>query len=200
MPECIVADSSFYCCFESDIRKQEDLVLLLMKYDFFIGQNIKNEIPESLFDCDEFIDSIFFLEENFFELVRPFFKRSKEHEKDGEYEAIGIAYHLNEHFNLKYLILDDIIAYKFTKKNFDGLSKKLTRTIGVVKNCCYLDKTMSPEKTLEILLAMKKSFEIYEKDISPKRKRPCSLDEKVYKQILIPLIIKIEDDHKNGRI
>ena len=47
---------------------------------------------------------------------------------------------------------------------------------------------------------MKKSFEIYEKDISPKRKRPCSLDEKVYKQILIPLIIKIEDDHKNGRI
>jgi hypothetical protein len=200
MAECIVADSSFYCCFESDISKQEDLLFLLKKYDFFLGQNITNEIPETLRNCDEFADSINFIEGNFFELVRPVFGRSKEHETDGEYEAIGIAYHLNEHFNLKNLILDDFIAYKFTKRNFEELSKKLTRTIGFVKDCCYLEKTVSPEKTLNILSSMKKSFEQYEKDVSQKRKRPCSLDEKVYKQILIPLIIQIEDDHKNGRI
>jgi hypothetical protein len=140
------------------------------------------------------------IEENFFELIRPFFTRSPKHENDGEYEAIGIAYHLNEHYNLKYLILDDSIAYKFTKKNFDTLAKKLIRTIGFIKNCCYIDKSLSSQRTLEILLEMKKSFEIYNENISEKKKRPCSLDQKVYSTILIPLIAQLQDDNKNGRI
>ena len=181
MAECVVADSSFYCCCESDIQKRGSLIFLLLKYEFFIGKIIQEEIHVSLLNCEEFTKSIFVVEENFFELLRPLFTRSTEHENDGEYEAIGIAYHLNEHYNLKYLILDDIIAYKWTKKNFNDLSKKLTRTIGFIKNCCYTDKTLSPERTLEILLEMKKSFEIYEANVSEKKKRPCSLDKYIKK-------------------
>lgn len=200
MAEYVVADSSFYCCCESDIQKRDFLLSLLLKYDFFIGKRIKEEIPVSLLDCEEFMNSILVSEENFFELIRPLFTRSTEHENDGEYEAIGIAYHLNEHYDLKYLILDDIVAYKWTKKNFNALSKKLTRSIGFIKNCCYIDKTLSPERTLEILLEMKKSFEVYEANTSEKKKRPCSLDKNVYSTILIPLISQLQDDNKNGRI
>lgn len=200
MTECVVADSSFYCCCESDIKKRAVLISLLSKYDFFIGKRINEEIPVSLLECEDFTNSVFIIKENFFELIRPFFTRSAEHEKDGEYEAIGIAYHLNEHYSLKYLILDDIIAYKFTKRNFDALSKKLTRTIGFVKICCYIDKTLLPKQALEILFEMKKSFEIYERNNSEKKKRPCSLDPKVYNTILIPLIVQLQDDNRNGRI
>jgi hypothetical protein len=200
MVDNIIADSSFYCCCESDIQKRDIVILLLSRYDFFIGKNIMREIPASLLGCEDFTNSISIVEENFFELVRPVFTRSSEHENDGEYEAIGIAYHLNEHYNLKYLILDDIIAYKFTKKNFDALSKKLTRTIGFIKGCCYIDKTLSAELTLEILIQMKKSFELYMDDNSEKKKRPCSLDQKIYSTILIPMIHQLQDDNKNGRI
>jgi hypothetical protein len=200
MVEYVVADASFYCCCESDIKKRDFLISLLSKYDFFMGKIILGEIPPSLSECEEFTNSIFITDENFFELLRPLFSRSAEHENDGEYEAIGIAYHLNEHYNLKYLVLDDFIAYKWTKRNFIALSKKLTRTIGFVKTCCYIDKTLSPDRTLEILLEMKKTFEVYEVNTSEKKKRPCSLDKKIYDTILIPLIIQIQDDNKNGRI
>lgn len=200
MVECVIADSSFYCCCESDIKKRDVLISLLLKYDFFLGKRIKNEIPASLSNCEEFTKSVSIIEENFFELIRPFFTRSAEHENDGEYEAIGIAYHLNEHYNLRYLILDDIVAYKFTKKNFASISKKLILTLGFVKICCYEDKTLSFDESHEMLLEMKRSFEIYEKDPSLKKKRPCSLDSTIYTQILIPLISQLEDDHKNGRI
>lgn len=200
MTECIIADSSFYCCCETDIQKREVLISLLLKYDFVIGNNIKDELPPTLLECKEFTESVLLIDENFFELIRPFFARSPKHEHDGEYEAIGIAFHLNEQYDLKYLILDDSIAYKFTKKNFHELSKKLTRTIGFFKKCCYFDKALTPEQTYEILLEMKKSFENYKVNNSEKRKRPCSLDQKVYSTILIPLIAQLQDDNKNGRI
>lgn len=200
MDDYIVADSSFYCCCESDIKNREFLLFLLTKYNFFIGKNIMREIPKALTECDEFLKSVFFTGENFFELIRPLFTRSSNHEIDGEYEAIGIAYHLNEHFHLKYLILDDIVAYKWTKKNFSGLSGKLTRTIGFIKNSCYDDKRVSPIMTMNVLLEMKKSFEEYNEKSSENQKRPCSMDKKVYNAILIPLIAQLEDDNKNGRI
>jgi|GEM_PF-752045 hypothetical protein len=200
MTENIVADSSFFCCCETDIRKREVLLLLMSKYDFFIGNKLQNEIPNSLLIDEVFVHSIYVKEEDFFELIRPFFKRSKKHEDDGEYEAIGIAYHLNEHYNLKFLILDDSVAYKFVKANFKDLSNKLTRTIGFIKNCCYIDKSLSPETTLKLLLEMKKAFETYETIISDRKVRPCSLDRKIYSTILIPLITQLQDDNKNGRI
>ena len=169
-------------------------------YKFQIGKKIRDEIPVSLVDCPEFNKLVTFIEEDFFELVRPFFKRSENHKDDGEYEAIGVAYHLNEHVGLKYLIIDDGVAYNFTNNNFPRLAKKLTRTIGFVKNCCYNDKTVSPLKAIEIFNAMKYAFEKIPQDDGVIHRRPCSMDKKVNEKILIPLISQLEDDCTYGRI
>jgi plasmid maintenance system antidote protein VapI len=197
--KCVVADSSFYCCYDSDIKKREFLLNCLRIYQFFIGNKIRSELPPALTDSTEFLNSVGIIEENFFELIRPFFNRSNKHKDDGEYEAIGIAYYINENFDLKYLIIDDIIAYKFTVRHFPILAQKMTRTIGFVKKCCYEDKAISPDLAIEILEAMRQSFQNMQSQSDLKR-RPCSLDQNIHDKILIPLISQIKEDYKYGRI
>jgi predicted nucleic acid-binding protein len=190
MNKNVVADTSFYLCYECDIGKRTWLIDFLDMYSFFVGNNILSELPDNLIECDRVNRKIQFCELDFFEIVKPFYSRNSSHRTDGEYEAIGIAYHLNLHYNLKYLVIDDKIAYKFVKSNFESLAPKLTRTLGFILNC-YLNGDISKERSLEILNEIKQNVEQTICDSS--NKRPCSMDITSYEKILIPLIKQINE-------
>jgi len=197
MPENIVADTSFFVCYESDLKKRTCLLNFMNIYTFHIGEKIRRELPLSLANCKEFCSLVKDREEPFIELVKPLISRSERHKNDGEYEAIGIAYHLNEHYSLKYLIIDEKVAYNFTYTHFPTLQGKLTRSIGFVKKSCMEDKIISHNMALHIFNCMKRRFEEYSKE---NKGRPCSIDGKVYSNILIPSMKEIEVDRNNGRL
>lgn len=178
----VVADASFYLCYHSDIRKDEYLNIFLSSYSFYLGPLILNELPKSLTESDGFLKVVNFDDGSFFELIKPFFGRSINHEKDGEYEAIGLAYHLNLHFGLKYLIIDDKRAYKFVAANFKSLESKLTRNIGFIVKSNKEDSILSLKMTIEILESIQMCVQkaITEGSTS----RPCSADPKVCEKYL----------------
>ncbi|MCC4766335.1 hypothetical protein FXW07_06830 [Methanosarcina sp. DH1] len=194
MIENVVADTSFYLCYYNDIRKNECLNIFLGSYSFYLGSKILGELPKSLAKSDSFLSVVNFNDESFFELVKPFFGRSTNHEKDGEYEAIGLAYHLNLHFGLKYLIIDDRRAYNFVAVNFKSLEHKLTRNIGFIVKSYKEDSTLSLKMTIEILESIQLCVQkaITEGSTS----RPCSADPKVCRKILIPLIKELKDEYE----
>lgn len=190
----IVADASFYICYQDDINKREILDIFLDSYTFYIGPCILSELPALLSKNDRFQSSIKLNNEQFFELIKPFFGRSENHRNDGEYEAIGLAYHLNLHFGLKYLIIDDKRAYNFVNANFPSLKNKLTRNIGFIIKSCKKDSTISLVMAIEILESIK---EYVEKVISEGTNcRPCSVDIKVCRKILIPLIGQLKEEYE----
>ncbi|MDI9394462.1 MAG: hypothetical protein QM426_03155 [Euryarchaeota archaeon] len=194
MTENIVADTSFYLCYHNDIRNNECLNAFLDSYSFYLGSRILSELPKSLVESDNFLSVVNFNDESFFELIKPFFGRSTTHENDGEYEAIGLAYHLNLHFGLKYLIIDDGRAYKFVASNFKSLEHKLTRNIGFIVKSYKEDSVLSLKMAIEILESIKLCVQkaITEGSTS----RPCSADPKVCREILIPLIQKLKDEYE----
>ena len=194
MNETVVADTSFYLCYHDDINKRDFLDVFLDSYSFHLGPRILNELPVALSKSDRFLSAIKFNDECFFELIKPYFGRSENHRNDGEYEAIGLAYHLNFHFGLKYLIIDDKRAYNFVTANFTSLEHKLIRNIGFIVNSCKKDSIISLEMAIEILESIKLCVE---KGISEgNTNRPCSIDMKVCRKILIPLIKELKDEHE----
>ena len=194
MNETVVADTSFYLCYHDDINKRDFLDVFLDSYSFHLGPRILNELPVALSKSDRFLSAIKFNDECFFELIKPYFGRSENHRNDGEYEAIGLAYHLNFHFGLKYLIIDDKRAYNFVKANFTSLEHKLIRNIGFIVNSCKKDSIISLAMAIEILESIKLCVE---KGISEgNTNRPCSIDMKVCRKILIPLIKELKDEYE----
>jgi hypothetical protein len=198
MKDNIVADSSFYCCYESDINKRDILLSFLDCYQFNLGKRISEELPLGLKKDNRFLHFVRKFDGDYFELVKPFFGRSEKHKKDGEYEAIGIAYHLNKTNQLKYLVIDDKRAYKFTLRHFSILSPYLTRTIGFVRLCCYCDKTLSYQQGIMILNQIHLAYQNQNFAPPMEKKRPCSVDKKVYENILMPLIEQLKIDSHNG--
>lgn len=195
MIENIVADTSFYLCYYNDINKRDFLDIFLNTYSFHLGPKIFKELPSELSECSKFQSSTVFSEVSFFELIKPYFGRSKEHENDGEYEAIGVALHLNLHSNLKYLILDEKIAHNFVQSNFKSLTPKLKRNFSFIRDCYKIDSLISLSIAIEILETIKSCAEkaILEGN---KHKRPCSTDIKVYNNILIPLIEELKAEYE----
>ncbi len=187
MRECISSDSSFYICFLNELEREDWLFDFLDSYSFYMGERINSEVFEKnpknemlkvkVEDLGEF---------NYYELIRPYFGRSIDKMKDGEYEAIGIAHFLKDWGILSYLILDDLRPRKFVLRHFPQLQDNLVGTIGFIRDCCCLDKKISQKRAIEILNSIKKSLELGYKE------RPCGMDTKSYKSILIPVISKID--------
>ena len=133
----IIADSSFYICFLDDIKKPEYLKHILTHFRFVIGKIVKKEIARSpMFKKIESIintvvDNIS-ADENFDELLKPFFS-VKEIEK-GEDEVIAIAYVFNILELYFYFILDDESARHFVEINFSELKDRMYGTVGFIKS------------------------------------------------------------------
>lgn len=190
----VVADSSFYICYCNDINKNVFLNKLLDIYSFHVGSCILRELPPELTECNIFQSSVNFTEFSFFEIVKPFFGRSDRHKDDGEYEAIGLAYYLNTSSELKNLIIDEKRAYKFVKNNFPSLQPKLTRNIGFIVNCYKKDDVVTLRSIIDILETIKDCIE--KSNAEGCIKRPCSIDIKVCKTILISLINELKDEYE----
>ena len=181
MSECIVSDSSFYICFLSDLKKRKWLYKFLNYYSFHLGEKILGELPDCVRKDEGFIVKVSIDEYDYYELIKPFFGREKKHRDDGEYEAIGIAYHLNRKNSLKCLIIDESKARNFVNRHFPKLREKLVGTIGFIRNC-YLEESIDIVCALDILTSIKDAVEKGEKE------RPCSMNEKNYRKILMPAI------------
>ncbi|MHA1300799.1 MAG: hypothetical protein ACTSO9_15385 [Candidatus Helarchaeota archaeon] len=182
----VTSDSSFFICFYCDLQNSDYLHFFLKIYDIFLGQRIFNELPKKLHKDKKFLSKITFINYDYYQLIMPFFGSHPKHIKDGEYEAIGLAYFLNLNNNLKYLIIDEKRARNFTKRFFPELAKKQVGTIGFIRDCCCEDKKIKPNLAIEILYKIKNAVE------TSIKKRPCSLGKKDYRNILIPIIEKIK--------
>lgn len=190
MEDGVASDSSFYICFGSDLKRKDWLRKFVNIYSFYAGKQIKKE-SISLFKDENFNSSIKFVEFDYYELIKPFLGRDSKHMNDGEYEAIGIAHFLESKGCLKYLIIDDLTPRNFVTRHFPDLGKNLVGTIGFIRDCCCEDKKIKCEQAIEILNSIKESVEKGEVN------RPCSMDIKNYKEILIPAMEKIRGRYEN---
>ena len=76
MLEDIVADTSFYICYECDIKKRKWLDHFINYYSFNMGKRIFEELPDSLLTPDFVYSNIKIYDEDFFEIIRPFFNEN----------------------------------------------------------------------------------------------------------------------------
>jgi hypothetical protein len=193
MTTCIASDSTFYICISEDAQNQKTLCEIIERYPFFLGKNILEELPTSLKERQDFKKSINYLDGNYFELVKPYFGREKKHEKDGEYEAIGIAYHLERMNLLKSLIIDERRAQNFVKSHFPSLTIKLIRSFGFLKNACCVDKKIQRDVVIDFF----ETLIVHVKDNSiskdnGKQRRPCGMTSENYVDIIIPIVKQIQ--------
>ena len=166
----VIADSSFYICFLDDIKKPSYLKRIITHFRFVIGRIVKNEISKSSMYrsieplINQAVDN-FSIDENFGELLKPFFS-IKEIEK-GEDEVIALAYvfdSLGLHF---YFILDDESARHFVEVNFTELKRKMHGTIGFIKLCCCKFSVLTKKSCIFVLSLIKKSkFRVREEIIN----------------------------------
>lgn len=182
MKNSVSADSSMYICLAGDLRESKLLSNYLNSYRFFVGSKILNEIKKIMTNNKEFYSKVTILEYDYYELIKPFFFRDESHFEDGEYEAIGIGFHLNNYGMLKYLVIDEKRARNFVQRNFSRLFDKLVGTIGFIRDSCIKDKKISLKRAIEVLSTIQKIVK------NSEGKRPCSLDKKNYEKILIPTI------------
>lgn len=195
MKQCLVADSSFFICMANDIPKKDFIYRLMNHYQFCLGKVIYGELPVSCTKEHAFTSECKIIEYDYMTLLKPFLLRDSSHFNDGEYEAIGIAFHILEeghlqNLKLNYLIIDEKTAYNFVKRHTElGLNNYITRTLGLVRNCCTNENIISKEVALDILYHIK---DLLENLPNESKKRPCSLCKNDYKKILIPLITYIE--------
>lgn len=180
----IAADTSFYSCFHCHLRDRCLEDDFLKNYDYFIGPNILRELPKELKKHRD----IHYKEYDYYELLKPLFKRDDKHLNDGEYEAIGLAHYLLNKNELKYLIIDDRKPYKFTEKNFNYLKDYLIGTLRFISNCCMDDNILTKEKSIELLNSIKELV-----DDMDTLQRPCSMDKKNYIKLIDPLINELEE-------
>lgn len=78
--------------------------------------------------------------------------------------------------------------------NFTSLEHKLIRNIGFIVNSCKKDYIISLAMAIEMIESIKLCVE---KGISEgNTNRPCSIDMKVCRKILIPLIKELKDEYE----
>ncbi len=160
--KAIVADSSFYICFLDDIKRPCSLHRILNVFDFYIGRIIASEIKKSsnkkmimTWLNSDVVKLLEIEDENYGELLRPFFSQSEV--TKGEHEAVAIAVILHLENSLLRVIIDDKAARNFLKNNFPDLSVKLRGTCGFIKDCHCVHKILTKNETKEILINIKNS-------------------------------------------
>lgn len=188
---CIAPDSSFFICFKCDLKRNDLLYEIVDNYSIYVGNRILKEISTKKTD-EKLISIVNVVEVDYYELIKPYFGRNPSHLDDGEYEAIGIAHFLNDLNCLEFLIIDEAIARNFVIKHFPDLKNKLVGTVGFIRDSYCKTAVIELSVALEILNLMYKAVN------NIKTKRPCSMDTKNYKNILIPTIKKLKMGRKNA--
>ena len=115
MRKHVVADTSFYICHACNLKRTDLLEKFLQSFQFHYGPIIDDEIPHLGKNDDKIRKQITHHPDNYAALFKPFSKRGKHLEEDGEYEAIGIAVELSMTGELDYLIIDDNGPKNFAK-------------------------------------------------------------------------------------
>jgi hypothetical protein len=182
---CISSDSSFYICFSDDLDRRSLLDKVTSAYQFHLGDRIRSELPTALRRDAIFMSRLRHSSYDYFQIIKPFFGRNSRHEKDGEYEAIGIGHHLNEQRILGYLILDDKRARTFVKTHFPNLQSRMVGTLGFIRDSCCQDGVVHPFEAISILDEIKSTA------LTGMKTRPCGIDMARYNEIVGPIVTRI---------
>ena len=191
MKHNIVADTSFYSCNIKDLSRLDLLTYFLENYQFHAGHIILDKELLPNIDCDKTIaDKISRRDSaNYTELFKAISQRKNKHiEEDGEYEAIGIALELALTNELHRLIIDDSTPRNFAKK-IPLLKEKTMGTIGFIRDSYHKDRIITKEQCIAHLKAIHRAYETN----PDKTHRPCSMDEKFVREVLLPLIQELEN-------
>lgn len=191
----VAADSTFYIFFYADIKDKDSLYYILKNYDMYVGERIKEELNRHIHKDAIFNELIIDTntDVDFSELLRVFYNfLTSEYPqiqgkiKDGEYEAIGIAYLLKEIKTLKYLIIDDKYAYNFIIKNLDSIKENLVRTIRFLYLSHIKDSILEKELVIDILMALKKEID--------EGKTPLYITKDMWERDVKPLVDKLKGE------
>jgi len=191
----IVADSTFYLLFYADLSDCDSLHKIIMAFDFYVGNKIKDELKNHISKDDVFSKRILDVSQdvNFIQILKGFYQFLQREFptysnwiKDGEFEAIGISYHLNRMGRLRFLIIDDNDARRFVEKELNTLHQFLIRTPAFLCVSCkngHFDKAF----VVKILNNIKVSIEA--------GKSPLRLEINGWKKYIKPLIDSLPEEN-----
>jgi len=196
MRKHVVADTSFYICHACNLKRTDLLEKFLQSFQFHYGPIIDDEIPHLGKNDDKIRKQITHHPDNYAALFKPFSKRGKHLEEDGEYEAIGIAVELSMTGELDYLIIDDNGPKNFAKNKIAQIYPILSRdkivgTIGFIRDCHKKESLLTKDECVNHLKSMYDTHLLYKEE--GQKQRPCSLDDKFVEETLLPLIKELED-------
>lgn len=196
MRKNVVADTSFYICHACNLKRIDHLENLLQSFQFHYGPIINEEIPHLGKHDDRLRKQITPHATNYAVLFKPFSKRGKHLEEDGEYEAIGIAVELSMTGELDYLIIDDNGPKNFAKNKIARIyptlsTEKIVGTVGFIRDCHKKESLLTKDECISRLKSMYDTHLLYKKE--GRTQRPCSLDDKFVEETLLPLIKELED-------
>lgn len=191
----VIADTTFYLFFYSDIKDSKSLYHILKKYDMYIGKKIKYELRKHITNDKEFqllirdIDT----DVDFGELLKIFYqfllKEYPEYVKNisnAEYEAISISYLLKQNDELDYLIIDEKYAYNFVMNNLNYLKQNLVRTIRFLYISSIIDKILSKKYVIGILDKIEKAIWNGE--------NPLYLTKDIWNKEIKPIVLELKGD------
>ena len=157
--KCSVADSTFYIFFYKEIKNSATLYKILDRYEIFIGEILKKEISGHIGSDEKFhslikdismdVDFVSLLE-GYLDIAKILYPQISKWELDGEFEAIGISYVLNQYKTLQYLIIDDKRVYNFIKNKLITIESSLTRTVNFLYSACVCDNELDKKEVIQI--------------------------------------------------
>lgn len=186
----VFADSSFFICFLEEL-KQSNCYNFLDYYNFAIGSKVFNEIKEHL--ENNLINKLYYCPDENYDysaLIAPLLSNEEKNKNKGEYEVMGLSLHYLSSNRVKYIIIDDKKARNFAKRNFVGLTKYITGTIGFIIFCSK-DNFISKIDAINILKDIEFAIENHEESQGD---FICSLGKKNYKKIINDAIKKLEGE------
>jgi hypothetical protein len=185
----VVADTSFYLLFYADIGDKESLHHLLRQFEMHAGERLRSELKKHIVDDPVFDQSVHNVSNDvdFVRILKSFY--SFLHEQfpeyanwlvDGEFEAMGISYHLNRRGILRYLVMDDKDARSFVEGQLATLRSVLVRTPIFLYKAHKVDKKLGRKFVVEILENIRTAI--------ARGKSPLNLDFEAWEKYIKPLI------------
>jgi len=183
-----VADSSFYILFYADLEDSKSLHTILNNFKMFIGEKILLELKRYVCQDQNFSKLIndvssdvdfSLLLKRFYHFLRQEFPQYNNWIMDGEFEAMGISYHLKRQGVLNYLIIDDNDARDFAKRELVSLKDALIRTPTFLHKSC-VNGDLDREFVISILKRVKGAIE--------RGKSPFYLDCEGWKKYISPIV------------